>query len=83
MGDGDAFDEAEVQPLRLEFPDEGGCSTLKVTTMVSYIEICSSHPSHVIDFLRYSLITDSSSKETCPSYNDFRCPYSGHIMHFF
>lgn len=59
------FDETEVQPLRLDFLTEGGCSTLKETTTVSYVAICSSHSSHVIDFLQYSLIIDSRKIGTC------------------
>lgn len=39
VGDGDAFDEAEVQPKKLQFLADGGCSTLIETTKVSYVDM--------------------------------------------
>jgi hypothetical protein len=36
---GDAFDEAEVQPKKLQFLADGGCSPLMETGKVCYIDL--------------------------------------------
>ena len=58
VGDGDAFDDGEVQPVKLAFLDEEVCSPRKsTTTEVSNDDFSSSYSSQTIDFISDFLYT--------------------------